>query len=196
MKVALLIPGALLGTLAVAPCHVRKVEVYQAKGDHMSGRKTHEWLPPRILASSGIVEGDSEVTPLIKPAANRELQARGFREVRFGGDLPVATFVLAESVPQLGAVVFPRNLAMDFATPIPTMGRYNRGGTLAVNLINLRTRESAWAGMARENLKNKPGTGREKIPHPAAKLFETSPVKPPKRRMEQSGALLPRYRGY
>lgn len=181
MKMALLIPGAMLGAIAVAPCHARKVDVYQAKGVDMSRHKTYEWLPPRILASSGIVEGDSEATPVIKAAVNRELQARGFREVPSGGDLQVATFALAESVPQLEAVVFPGSPAMDFATPIATMGRYNREGTLVVNLIDPRTRKSAWAGMARENLKNKPGAGREKIPHAAAKLFEKFPVKPLKR---------------
>lgn len=125
----------------------------------MARYKTDEWLPPRILASSGIVEGDSEVTPLIKSAVNRELQARGFGEVPSGRDLQVKTFALAESGPQVEAAVFPGNLAIDFATPMATIGRYNREGTLVVNLTDPRTRKAAWAGMAGENLKNKPTPG-------------------------------------
>jgi hypothetical protein len=55
------------------------------------------------------------------------------------------------------------------------MGRYNREGTLVVNLIDTRTKKSAWVGMVQESIDNKPGAGRKKLPSAAAKLFKKYP---------------------
>jgi len=168
--------GAALLFPAVQPCLAGKVQVYVPKDADYSKYKTYEWLPPKVLGKAGVVEGDPEFAPLIKAAVNRQLAARGLTEVPSGGDLQVSTLALAESIPQLEAVVFP-GPAMDFSTPIATMGRYNREGTLVVNLIDTRTKKSAWAGLARETLKNKPGAGKEKIDSAARRIFEKYPVK-------------------
>jgi hypothetical protein len=169
--------GAMLLLPAVEICYAGKVQVYSAKGVDFSSYKTYEWLPPKILAKSGVIEGDPEFAPVIKAAVNKQLAARGLKEVPSGGDLQVSTLALAESVPQLEAVVFPGYIEMDYSTPIATMGRYNREGTLVVNLIDTRTKKSAWAGLAKETLKNKPGAGKEKIDSAATRIFDKYPVK-------------------
>ena len=169
--------GALLLSGAVERGFAGKVQVYAPKGVDYSSYKTYEWLPPKILAKSGVVEGDPEFAPLIKAAINKELTERGLKEVPSGGDLQVSTLALAESIPQLEAVVFPGYLDMDYSTPIATMGRYNREGTLVVNLIDTRTKKSAWAGLKKETLKNKQGAGKSKIAPAAAQIFEKYPIK-------------------
>ena len=62
-----------------------------------------------------------------------------------GGDLQVSAGALSESIPQLEAVILPPGFAqLDYARPIGTMGRYNKEGTLVVNLIISGTTKFAW----------------------------------------------------
>jgi hypothetical protein len=75
------------------------------------------------------------------------------------------------------AILFPGGMAFDYATPIGTVGRYNREGTLVVNLIDSRTKKSAWAGLARETIDNHPGAGKEKVAKATARLFKKCPLK-------------------
>jgi hypothetical protein len=114
----------------------------------------------------------------MRAAINAELTARGLKEVAEGGDLQVSAIILTTSVPQLEAVLFAGSIydyGMDFATPIATMGRYNREGTLAVNLIDTKTKKSAWAGLITEDIDNKKGAGLKKIGPAAKKLFSKYP---------------------
>ena len=173
--------GAALWLTAAAPQRAAaKVKVYAAKGVDLAAYKTYEWLPPKILGKGGVVESDPEFAPLIKAAFNKQLALRGLQEVPSGGDLQVATLALAESIPQLEAVLFQGNIEMDYGTPIATMGRYNREGTLVINLIDPKTKKSAWTGLARETIDNKPGAGKKKIDQAAADIFKKYPVKPKK----------------
>ena len=170
--------GALALLPAVQPCYAGKVEAYLGKGVDMSTYKTYEWLPPRMLAKSGVVEDHPEFGPLVKAAVNKQLQARGLQEVPSGGDLQVATMGLSESVPQLEAMIFPGYYAQsDWGTGYTGIGRYNKEGTLVINLIDAKTKKSAWAGLARETLKNEPGSGREKIDKATTRIFEKYPIK-------------------
>ena len=66
---------------------------------------------------------------------------------------------------------------MMYGTPLATMGRYNKEGTLVVNLIDGKTNKSAWVGMIQESLDNKEGSGQKKLPSAAAKLFKKYPGK-------------------
>jgi len=169
--------GLGLSMLAVLPCYAGKVVAYVGQGVDLSKYRTYQWLPPKILTKTGVVEGDPEYAPLIKAAVDRQLVRLGLIEVADGADLQVAALALSESIPQLEAVVFPGHVAMDFATPIATMGRYNREGTLVVNLIDTSTKKSAWAGLARETIDNKPGSGKKKIEQAAIRLFKKYPSK-------------------
>src|SRR5690348_14213973 len=123
-----------------APCFARKVQAVTAPDADFSKYKTYQWLPPKVLANTGIVEDDPVITPAVKAAVDRELTARGLKEVPEGGDLLVSALALRTASPQLEAVIIPigAGMTMDYTSPIATMGRYNREGTLAVNLIDTR----------------------------------------------------------
>ena len=164
-----------LGLSVISPCFAGKVQTWTSKSADFSRYKTYQWLPPKLLTKTGVVDNDSDIAPLIMAAVSRELRQKGLTEVAEGGDLQVSTLALAESIPQLEAVIFPGNTPLDFATPIATMGRYNREGTLIVNLIDAKTNRSAWFGSAKETIDNKPGAGKKKIAPAAAKLFKKYP---------------------
>jgi hypothetical protein len=163
--------------MLAAPCYAGKVLTYVGTGFDFSKYRTYQWLPPRILTKGGVVEDDPEFAPIIRAAVNRQLAQLGLIEVGSGADLQVSTMALSESIPQLEAVVFPGYIAMDYSTPIAAMGRYNREGTLVVNLIDTGTKKSAWAGMVKESVDNKPGAGKKKIDAAAAKIFKKYPLK-------------------
>ena len=126
-------------------CYAGKARVEVQPGADFARYKTYRWLPPKVLTSSGVVENHPVLGPLIKDAINRQLAEKGLREVAEGGDLEVSALALRESIPQLEAVVF-GGPNMMYGTPIATMGRYNHEGTLIVNLIDTRTKKSAWVG--------------------------------------------------
>jgi Domain of unknown function (DUF4136) len=170
--------STLLLTLSLFnPCFAGKPKTAVGVNIDFSSYKTYRWLPTRILTKAGVVEDDPTIVPAVRNAVNRELTARGLTEVAEGGDLQVSTFVLTTSVPQLEAVIFAGGVPLDFATPIASMGRYNREGTLAINLIDTKTKKYAWAGMITESVDNKPGAGVKKIGPAAEKLFSKFPLK-------------------
>ena len=170
---------AVLLAIAVGPLVERsyagKVRVEVQPGADFASYKTYEWLPPKVLTSSGVVENHPVLGPAMKDAINRQLAEKGLREVAQGGDLQVSALALRESIPQLEAVVF-GGPSMMYATPIATMGRYNHEGTLVVNLIDTRTKKSAWVGLATETIDRGEGTGQKKLPSVAAKLFKKYPA--------------------
>lgn len=138
---------------------------------------TYTWLPIRALTKTGITDDDPILSVVIKNSVNVELIARGMREVPADGDLLVAAFALTTSVPQLEALIFPGGVPLDFATPVASLGRYNREGTLAINLIDSRTNQSAWAGLITQSIDTTPGAGVKKIPKATKILFKKYPVK-------------------
>jgi len=155
-------------------CLAGKVRVEIGTGADFARYKTYQWLPTKILASSGVVENDPTVGPAMKAAINKQLAEKGLREVAEGGDLQVSALALREAIPQLEAVVF-GGPDMMYAEPIATMGRYNHEGTLVVNLIDTKTKKSAFLGMAKETIDRGEGTGLKKLPAAASKLFKKYP---------------------
>jgi hypothetical protein len=166
---------AVLASFA-AHCLAMKVQTVLGKGVDLASYKTYQWLPPKLLAKTGLVEDDPVIAPAIKEAVNRELTARGLREVAQGGDLLVSTVALAVSTPQLEAVLLAPVSPSFVSVPLATTGRYNREGTLAINLIDSRTKTTAWAAAATDSIDNKPGAGQKKIPKAAAAMFKKYPV--------------------
>jgi hypothetical protein len=168
----------LLGTILLAPCQARKVKTVTGDNVDFASYKTYQWLPPKVLGKAGVSEDDAVLGPAIKNAVNAELMARGLKEVFEGGDLLVSTVALRAASPQLEAVIFPMgSRALDYTTPIASMGRYNHEGTLVVNLIDTRTKKSAWAGLTTETIGSNAGAGVKKIPGAAAAMFKKYPVK-------------------
>ena len=169
--------GLILG-LSVAPCYAGKVQSWIGKDADFTRYKTYQWLPVRVLTKTGVIEDDEVAAPLIRQAVNRQLALRGLKEVKEAGDLQISAAALSESIPQLEAVILPAGFAsLDYAQPIATIGRYNREGTLAINLIITGTKTSAWFGLAKESIDNKPGAGLKKIDKAAASLFKKYPGK-------------------
>ena len=167
----------LLCASLLAPCFAGKAKVAIGQNNDLSVYKTYTWLPTKALTSGGIVENEPSSSPLIRSAVDRELTARGYKEVPEGGDLQVATFVLTAKIPQLEAVIFGGGVAFDYGTPVATMGRYNREGTLAINLIDSRTKKSAWAALITETIDTNQGGGLKKIAPATKKLFSKFPGK-------------------
>ena len=155
-------------------CVAGKVKVQVQPGADFAHYKTYQWLPPKVLTKTGVVENHPVLGPAMKDAINQQLAAKGLREVAEGGDLQVSALALRESIPQLEAVVF-AGPAMMYATPVATMGRYNSEGTLIINLIDTKTKKSAWLAMAKETIDTTQGSGLKKLPGAAAKLFKKYP---------------------
>lgn len=163
--------------LLVTPCFADKVVSQTGENVDFSRFQTFQWLPTKLLAKTGLLENDPTFTPLVKEAVNRELEKRGLREVADGGDLQVAVTGLSVSVPQVEALIYSAGPDPLFsAQPIQTVGRYNKQGTMVVNLIDSRTKKTAWAGMVTGALDNKPGSGAKKVGEAAAKMFKKYPA--------------------
>ncbi|HTS65824.1 MAG TPA: DUF4136 domain-containing protein [Candidatus Acidoferrales bacterium] len=171
---------AAIGISVVAPCFAGKVKTWFPPGTDFSQYKTYTWLPTKVLGKAGIVENDPTFDPIIRGAVGKELQRIGLKEVPQGGDLQVSVIGLGTSVPQLEAVMFAGYDPANWGTTTFTMGRYNKEGTLAVNLIDPKLNKSVWAGAATETLKTTPGAGKEKIPVAAQRIFKDFPGKPGK----------------
>jgi hypothetical protein len=173
LRIAMLVAACVL---VAAPCFAGKVQTWPGKGVDISHYKTYSWLPVKVLTKTGVVENDQVAAPLIREAVNRQLALKGLKEVKEGGDLQVSALALSESIPQLEALILPIGAAqLDYAQPIATVGRYNKEGTLVVNLIITGTTKSAWLGMAKESIDNKPGAGLKKVDKAATNLFKKYP---------------------
>ena len=161
----------LLPMLAIAG----EVQAFPAKGVDFSAYKTFKMLPTRVLTAYGVRENDPDVSPFIDAALRKELSQKGLTEVSEGADLEVAAGGLAVSNPQVEALVFnPLNSADWGTSPIATIGRYNKEGTLIVNLIDPRTKKSVWIGAAKRAL-GKPSNLKKDVDKAADALFKKYP---------------------
>jgi len=69
---------------------------------------------------------------------------------------------------------------MTLGDPVATIGRYNRQGTLYLNLIDRLAKKSAWFAMVTDSLPNgtlNPEQIRAKLDKAAADIFKKYPVK-------------------
>ena len=144
----------LLGTMiALVPAVGGEVKVFPAKGADLTAFKTYRMLSTRVLTKRGVLENDPDISPVINAAIRKELNAKGLREVTENPDLDVSAGALVEASAQLEAIVYNFNMDADFGTfPLYTVGRYNKEGTLIVNLIDPRVKKSVWAGFAKRAL--------------------------------------------
>jgi hypothetical protein len=173
----------ILASLA-ATISAGKVKVYPGANVDINGYKTYQWLPPRVLTKVGLVE-DHPANQVLKDAIGRELSQRGLTEAADDADLQIQTWVLTESVPQVEGVIMSAVMVqpgdyMMVGDPIATIGRYNRQGSLYLNLIDRRAKKSAWFAMVTDSLPNgtlKPEALRAKLDKAAADIFKKYPVK-------------------
>lgn len=156
-------------------CFGGDVQSVPTRGVDFSKFKTYQWLPTKVLGKQGIIEDDPDLTPLIKKALNEQLAKKGFTEVAQGGDIEVATLILMQPVPQLEALIYGPSPDTDWgSTPFISLGRYNRHGTLGVNLIDPKAKKSIWLGLASRAL-GKPSNRGNDIAKAASDLFKKYP---------------------
>jgi hypothetical protein len=161
--------------LAVA----NEVQSFPVRGIDLAHYRTFKMLPTRVLTGAGVLEDDPDFSPLINAALRNELTKKGLKEVADSPDMEVAAGALMVSIPQVQTIIY--NLAADAAdwgtAPITTIGRYNREGTLIVNLIDPRTKKSVWLGFAKRAL-GRPSKRQVDINKAASALFKKYPAQP------------------
>ena len=162
-----------------------KVESQFDKTVDFSHYKTYEWLAPRVLKKTGVVENDPEFAPVVKAAMNRELTRRGLTEVPSGGQLQISTMALTISTPSVDALIFPGqgvygSVGGVMTTPnanVATVGRYNKEGSLGVALIDTSTKKTVWMAMASKSY-GKQSDLEGKVNKAVTDMFSKYPVKP------------------
>jgi hypothetical protein len=146
---------ALLPLLAIAG----DVAAYPAPNINLASYKTFKILPVKLMTKSGLQENEPTISPFIVAALRKELTAKGLTEVADGPDLEIASLGTAVSIPQLEVVIYSYlysdSTSVIGTAPLATMGRYNREGTLYVNMIDPRLKKGAWLGISTRAL-NKP----------------------------------------
>jgi Domain of unknown function (DUF4136) len=157
-----------------APVFAGKVKAFTGENADFPRYKTYQWFPPRVLTKTGIVE-THPANPVLKEVVGRQLLQKGLNEVADNADLQIQAWVLTESVPQLEAVIMAEGPGMIYGTPIATMGRYNHQGSLYLNLIDRRTKKSAWFAMTSDSLPR--GELRAKLDKAATNIFKKYPKK-------------------
>jgi hypothetical protein len=169
----------LVSVCLLPPAFAAKVKTQLAKGVNMANYKTYSWLPPRMLVKTGMDE-NNPANPILKEVVGLQLTQVGLKEVADGADIQIQAYVFSEYVPQLEAVLMGEGNNFDYGTVIATMGRYNREGTLYLNLIDRKTKKSAWAGMVTDSLKRgylSPEEIRSKLDKAATEIFKKYPGK-------------------
>src|SRR5580765_3550576 len=149
--VGVLAYGLALLISAAAPADAGDVRTFPAKGVDLTTYRTYRLLPPKVLTTTGLHEDEPTVGPLIREALARALAGKGLTARSEGADLEVASAATSVSIPQIEALVYnwigagTSNIG---TAPLATLGRYNKEGTLYVNLIDPRTNRSIWLGIS------------------------------------------------
>lgn len=174
--------AALLSTPLAAKM---KVQSQHQAGNDCKQYRTYSWLPVRTVGKAGIIDDDPTASPIIREAVNRELQAKGLKEVASGGQLQVATAAMKETSPHTDALIygwFPEYSTTygsywSTAQPVMTISSYSTQGAFIVNLIDAKTKKSAWIAMAKDTVDRDQAKG--KIGKAAARMFADFPPKKP-----------------
>jgi hypothetical protein len=169
----------LLSILLTLPIFACDVKTQTAKNADFSHYRTYQWFPPRVLTNVGEVE-NHPANPILKEVIGRQLAQKGLEELADGADLQIQATALTDTTPQLEAVVFAYFPGDWSPTQVASLGRYNRTGTLCLNLIDRRTNKSAWFAMVTESLPMgdlKPEQIRAKLEAAVKSMFKKYPVK-------------------
>lgn len=125
------------------------VKTWSAGDGSLATAKTFRMLPTRVFTKSGLLEEDSQYAPLINAAVRKAMVMKGLTEVTENEDIQVSAGAFATAAPQIEAMVV---YWFGVDSPGATLGRYNHAGTVAVNLIDPKTKKSVWAGLSSQSL--------------------------------------------
>ncbi len=154
-----------------------KVQAHAAKERSVWMYKTYSWLPPRIVAGNDVVEDDPLISPLIRAAVNRELQSRGFTEVKEGGEMTVVTAAMVAKSAQIEGFLMMWGMNWWFGfypTAVQTVQREHERGVLFINMIETKSEKPIWGGYATDALPRK-GAEHKSVDKAAGKLFKKFP---------------------
>jgi hypothetical protein len=168
-----------LTLLLAQPIFAGEVKTQTARNADFSHYKTYQWFPPRVLTNVGEVE-NHPANPILKAIIGRQLAQKGLSELAEGADLQIQVTALTDTTPQLEAVVYAYFPGDWSPTQIASLGRYNRTGTLCLNLIDRRTKKSAWFAMATESLPTgslNPEQIRAKVEAAVKSIFKKYPAR-------------------
>jgi hypothetical protein len=176
--VGVLAYGLSLLILTSAPADAGDVRTFPITGVDLTAYRTYRLLPPKVLTKTGLHEDEPTVGPLIREALARELARKGLTALSEGVDLEVASAATAVSIPQIEAIIY--NWIADGASnigtaPLATLSRYNKEGTLYVNLIDPRKNRSVWLGISTRALGN-PTNFENDINKAARAMFKKYPA--------------------
>jgi len=153
------------------------VSTFPMKGVDLAAYRTYRLLPPKVLTKTGLHEDEPTIGPLIREALARELVGKGLIALAEGADLEVPSAATAVSILQVEALIYSwigggtSNIG---PAPLAILGRYNKEGTLYVNLIDPRTNRSVWLGISTRALGN-PNNFENDINQAAQALFKKYP---------------------
>jgi hypothetical protein len=156
-------------------CPAADVKTYPGRDIDFARYKTYQWLPTRVLGKAGLVEDEPTLGPILRSAVGKQLLKVGLTETNGPADLQVAVFGLREADAHLEAVIFSFVPDAEWGTaPIATVGRYTHKGALVVNLIDTKTKKSAWAGISKKGIRPT-GASPGDVEKAAANLFKKYP---------------------
>jgi hypothetical protein len=154
------------------------VRTFPARGFALDTYRTFKMLPPKVMTKAGLREDEPTVGPLIAAALRKELLQKGLTEVTAGADLEISSLAAAVSIPQIEVLIYSiayEGTSIAGTAPIASMGRYNKEGTLYVNLIDARANKSAWLGISTRAM-GRPDSLENDINKAAQALFKKYPA--------------------
>jgi hypothetical protein len=104
--------------------------------------------------------------------------AKGLTEVTENADVEVNSLGTSTPIPQVEAYIYNTSFYgpnVIGTAPITTIGRYNKEGTLYVNMIDPRGKKGVWLGMSSRAL-GKPSNLQSDIDKAARALFKKYPA--------------------
>jgi len=165
-----------LGAVSAEPA-MGKVMAHAAKERSVWMYKTYTWAPTRMVSGNDVVEDDPLYSPLIRAAVNRELQSRGFTEVKEGGEMTVFTAGLATKSAQLEGFLMMWGMNWwwgYYPTTVQAVQRENVRGLLFINLVETKSEQPIWGGYATDALPRK-GAEYKTVDKATGKLFSKFP---------------------
>jgi hypothetical protein len=129
------------------------------------------------LTRKGVVENPPATTPVVTAAIDRQLAQRGLRKVDSGGDLQVSTMTLPDAEARIETISGFPEIQPWIGPQVPMTERYIRKGTLVVNLIDAKTKKSAWSGYVSDVI-DKPEHLNEAIDRAVSDMFKHYPASP------------------
>jgi hypothetical protein len=136
-------------------------------GMSVKSYKTYSWGSQRAFTKTGFVD-NPPITATVVEVVDQEMNKRGFQRLDKDGDLLITFLALTGAQAQLEAVIYVGDVDWGFfGEPVQTLSRYNKDGTLAVNMIDRKANKSFWAFMVTDTLdkaSEAPGKVRSLVP--------------------------------